>query len=106
MLITAHASHDVLPSMPPLAIPTLLTHVLLFPAPFFAYTHVLPSLSLSAICLSSLPAPGSQVRRGCLHLVDLAGSERLSKSGSNEDPALLREAQVTTSWIDGYIGYV
>ncbi len=33
------------------------------------------------------------VRHGCLHLIDLAGSERMAKSGSNEHPELLREAQ-------------
>lgn len=34
-----------------------------------------------------------EVKSGALHFCDLAGSERLAKSGSNEDPALLREAQ-------------
>jgi kinesin family protein C1 len=33
------------------------------------------------------------VKEGALHFCDLAGSERLSKSGSGEDKALLREAQ-------------
>jgi kinesin family protein C1 len=32
-------------------------------------------------------------KAGAIHFCDLAGSERLAKSGSNEDPALLREAQ-------------
>ena len=49
-------------------------------------------------CLFTLKLDASntrgQTRRGCLHVVDLAGSERLSKSGSAEDPALLKEAQV------------
>lgn len=33
------------------------------------------------------------VRRGVMHFCDLAGSERLAHSGSDSDPALLREAQ-------------
>jgi len=32
-------------------------------------------------------------KSGALHFCDLAGSERLAKSGSSDDPALLREAQ-------------
>lgn len=49
-------------------------------------------------CLLTLRIHGQHAtrhmtRKGCLHLVDLAGSERLSKSGSAEDPALLKEAQ-------------
>jgi kinesin family protein C1 len=32
-------------------------------------------------------------KAGALHFCDLAGSERLAKSGSGDDPALLREAQ-------------
>lgn len=34
-----------------------------------------------------------EVKAGALHFCDLAGSERLAKSGSGDDPALLREAQ-------------
>ena len=34
-----------------------------------------------------------EVKEGALHFCDLAGSERLAKSGSGDDPALLREAQ-------------
>jgi len=36
---------------------------------------------------------GKGVRKGMLNLIDLAGSERLKKSGSQDNPALLRETQ-------------
>ncbi len=50
------------------------------------------------ILLNSKHKTDSQLdRTGRLHICDLAGSERLSKSHSNDDPALLKETQAINS---------